>query len=111
MAVLWVLVISRLKFSRYTANHYQLSVYIEYSMHHGATTHMRGYRTSRWKLVRDFANPGRGELYNLETDPRESTNLVESDSPLHVRIRKELDRKILKQMHALDDPALAEIIQ
>ena len=86
-------------------------LYIEYSMHHGATTHMRGYRTSRWKLVRDFANPGRVELYDLETDPRESTNLVESDFPLHVRIRKELDRKILEQMHALDDPALAEIIQ
>ena len=31
---------------------------------------------------------------------------IESDDPVHVRIRKELDGKILKQMKALNDPAL-----
>ncbi|MBC8870576.1 MAG: sulfatase-like hydrolase/transferase [Planctomycetes bacterium] len=81
-------------------------LYVEYSMHHGATTHMRGYRTPQWKLMRDFASPGRAELYDLENDPDERTNLIESDDPVHVRIRKELDGKILKQMQALGDPAL-----
>ena len=81
-------------------------LYVEYSMHHGATTHMRGYRTPQWKLMRDFASPGRAELYDLENDPDERTNLIESDDPVHVRIRKELDGKILKQMKALNDPAL-----
>jgi len=81
-------------------------LYVEYSMHHGATTHMRGYRTPQWKLMRDFASPGRAELYDLQNDPDERTNLIESDAPVHVRIREELDGKILKQMKALNDPAL-----
>jgi len=81
-------------------------LYVEYSMHHGATTHMRGYRTPQWKLMRDFASPGRAELYDLKNDPDERTNLIESDDPIHVRVREELDGKILKQMKALNDPAL-----
>ncbi len=81
-------------------------LYAEYSMHHGATTHMRGYRTPNWKLMRDFASPGRAELYDLQNDPDERTNLIESDDPVHVRVRRELDAKIFKQMQALNDPAL-----
>lgn len=81
-------------------------LYLEYSMHHGATTHMRGYRTPQWKLMRDFASPGRAELYDLKNDPDERTNLIESDDPVHVGVRKELDAKILKQMQTLNDPAL-----
>lgn len=81
-------------------------LYVEYSMHHGATTHMRGYRTPQWKLMRDFASPGRAELYDLKNDPDERTNLIESDDPMHVRVREELDGKILKQMKALNDSAL-----
>lgn len=79
-------------------------LYVEYSMHHGATTHMRGYRTPQWKLIRDFANPGRVELYDLAGDPRETTNLAQSDDPRHVQIREELDHKILRQMQRLNDP-------
>lgn len=81
-------------------------LYVEYSMHHGATTHMRGYRTPQWKLMRDFASPGRAELYDLKNDPDERTNLIESDDPMHVRVREELDGKILRQMKALNDSAL-----
>jgi len=81
-------------------------LYAEYSMHHGATTHMRGYRTPNWKLMRDFASPGRAELYDLQNDPDERTNLIESDDPVHVRVRRELDAKIFKQIQALNDPAL-----
>jgi uncharacterized sulfatase len=83
-------------------------LYLEYSMHHGATTHMRGYRTSRWKLIRDFAHPGRSELYDLQNDPNELTNLVESDEPLHTQIREKLSRKILERMRSLNDAALHE---
>lgn len=79
-------------------------LYVEYSMHHGATTHMRGYRTPQWKLIRDFANPGRLELYDLAGDPRETTNLAQSDDPRHVQIREELDHRILRQMQRLNDP-------
>ena len=85
-------------------------LYLEYSMHHGATTHMRGYRTLRWKLMRDFANPGRAELYDLKNDPRESTNLIHSTDPLHVRVREELYRKILRHLGAICLVIRADIV-
>lgn len=82
-------------------------LYLEYSMHHGATTHMRGYRTPRWKLVHDFAHPGRAELYDLAQDPHELTNLIQSANPHHARIRADLHGKIIERMRTLNDPALA----
>ena len=81
-------------------------LYAEYSMHHGAKTHMRGWRTPRWKLVRDFADPGRDELYDLKVDPDETKNLIASDDPIHARMRDELGRRILARMKELNDPAL-----
>jgi uncharacterized sulfatase len=81
-------------------------LYAEYSMHQGATTHMRAWRTPRWKLMRDFANKGRIELYDLQADPDEMTNLASSDDPKHVAIRQELEAKILSKMKSLNDLAL-----
>ncbi len=42
-------------------------------MRHGSTTDMRGYRTPEWKLMIDFANEGRAELYDLRNDPADIT--------------------------------------
>lgn len=78
-------------------------LYAEYSMHHGATTHMRAYRTPRWKYMRDFAHEGREELYDLTNDPGETNNLVDSKNPEHLRIKAELNRKILERMQELGD--------
>jgi len=80
-------------------------LYAEYSMHHGATTHMRAWRTPRWKYMRDFANPGREELYDLAKDPGETTNLASSTRPEHTRIKAELAARILAKMRRLRDPA------
>jgi len=80
--------------------------YAEYSMHHGARTQMRGYRTPRWKLMQDFASPGRAELYDLVNDPHELTNLAASQDPQHARVRQELTAKLHKRMVQLKDPAL-----
>jgi choline-sulfatase len=80
-------------------------LYAEYSMHHGATTHMRAWRTPRWKYMQDFASPGREELYDLTRDPGENRNLAASTRPEHVRIKKQLAQKILKRMTLLKDPA------
>jgi uncharacterized sulfatase len=85
-------------------------LYVEYSMHHGAKTHMRGYRTPRWKAVRDFANPGRAELYDLVNDPHETTNLVASNRAGHRQMREELDSKILRQMKTLNDPIYSSLL-
>lgn len=81
-------------------------LYAEYSMRHGATTHMRAWRTPRWKFMRDFASEGRIELYDLKSDPNEMTNLADSDKPQHRKIRARLEKKILAEMKKLNDPAL-----
>lgn len=83
-------------------------LYAEYSMHHGATTHMRTWRTPRWKFMKDFANPGREELYDLQSDPGETTNLVRSKIRRHAEIREQLLAKIHRQMKAINDPAFRE---
>ena len=59
-----------------TAERWDDELYGEYSTHHQSRTHMRMLRTPRWKLVRDFLNPERDELYDLAADPEETTNLI-----------------------------------
>jgi uncharacterized sulfatase len=81
-------------------------IYAEYSMHHGAKTHMRMYRTPQWKLIRDFLNPQRDELYNLNSDPAETTNLIRDPSPQVQQVIAELHEKILAKMRQLKDPAI-----
>jgi arylsulfatase A-like enzyme len=41
----------------------------------GAMQFIRMVRTTRWKLVRRYLNPGGNELYDLEKDPDETQNL------------------------------------
>lgn len=81
------------------------NLYAEYSMRHGATADMRAWRTPEWKLVLDFANAGRDELYDLRHDPGETTNLIDSTDPAVQEARKTLTAKIRAQMHELNDPA------
>lgn len=59
---------------------------------------MRMYRTAKWKLIRDFLDPGRDELYDLEADPAEMKNLVQSKDPRVQRARAELHGRILQKM-------------
>ena len=80
--------------------------YAEYSTHHQSRTHMRAYRTPEWKLVRDFRNEGRDELYDLENDPAEAHNLIASDDPDVRRVVEDLHAKIIARMRQVDDPVL-----
>jgi uncharacterized sulfatase len=84
--------------------------YAEYSTHHQSKTHMRMLRTSRWKLIRDFKNRDRDELYDLQKDPAEANNLIESKDLIHRRIRVMLNQRIESQMRTLKDPALKELV-
>jgi uncharacterized sulfatase len=83
--------------------------YAEYSTHHQSQTHMRMYRTAKWKLIRDFLNPDRDELYNLEDDPAEAHNLVGSDNQQIKEIRARLSQKILAKMQEINDPVLKQL--
>ncbi len=68
--------------------------YAEYSMHHGARTQMRTWRTPQWKLTRDLLSPQRDELYDLSGDPLERTNLIGSTDPRVAKARAELDARL-----------------
>ena len=81
-------------------------LYVEWSQHHYTTTHLRMYRTPQWKLVRDFLNDGKDELYHLAVDPGENQNLI--TDPLARDIRLKLEAKMIEKMRANNDPALKE---
>ena len=82
--------------------------YAEYSTHHQSRTHMRMYRTPEWKLIRDFLNDGRDELYHLAEDPGETSNLIESEDPALKAVSARLDAKILQYMRETKDPVLQQ---
>ncbi len=65
---------------------------------------LRCYRTTQWKLVRDFTRLGRDELYRYADDPDERHNIINSDDPQVVAARKELDGKLRAQMKEINDP-------
>jgi uncharacterized sulfatase len=79
-------------------------LYVEWSQHHYTQTHLRMYRTPEWKLVRDFLNAGKDELYNLKADPGESKNLI--GDPATNTIRQQLEAKLLAKMRANNDSVL-----
>ena len=82
--------------------------YAEYSTKHQSKTHMRMYRTPEWKLIRDFLNPSRDELYHLTEDPDEANNLINSQDPQIIKIRKQLHQKILSRMKSINDKVLEQ---
>ncbi|MEZ6045634.1 MAG: sulfatase-like hydrolase/transferase [Planctomycetaceae bacterium] len=84
-------------------------LYAEYSTHHQSETHMRMYRTPEWKLIRDFLNPERDELYDLKNDPAETTNLINSKDSALIEIRQKLHQQILDKMESISDPVLAKV--
>jgi uncharacterized sulfatase len=78
--------------------------YGEYSQHHYVNADLRCYRTPEWKLVRDFRNENKDELYDLTSDPAEHKNLI--DAPQHQDVRAKLNTKLVAKMKELQDPVL-----
>ncbi|MFP6762601.1 MAG: sulfatase/phosphatase domain-containing protein, partial [Planctomycetaceae bacterium] len=82
-------------------------LFCQYSTHHQSRTHMRMYRTPEWKLIRDFRNVDRDELYDLTVDPAETTNLIRSNGTQAMWAREALGQALLIRMREISDPALA----
>lgn len=80
--------------------------FAQYSTKHQSLTDMRMYRTDSWKLIRDYKNPSRDELYNLVDDPAETKNLISSQAAGIQKVIAELDQKLHKKMEAIGDPIL-----
>jgi uncharacterized sulfatase len=85
---------------------WQDDFYAEYDMINYAESYMRSYRAGGWKLVRDFKNPKRDELYNITKDPEENINLI-YDSRQNIKNKiDELSAKIMENMNQIDDSLL-----
>jgi uncharacterized sulfatase len=84
-------------------------LFVQYSMR-GAGD-MRSYRTTNWKLVRDFKHVIEDELYNLAKDPAETTNVIDSPDPNIQKVRRRLNGKLLQEMRRIKDPALPEALR
>jgi uncharacterized sulfatase len=76
-------------------------LFVEYLQHHYVEADLRGYRTPEWKLVRDFRNQGKDELYHLARDPAETTNLIGSPAPQVASMRRVLEAKLTARMAEL----------
>lgn len=88
---------------------WQEDFYSEYSMINYAQAYMRSYRTRDWKLVKDFQNPARDELFNISKDPEENINMIH-DSRLEIKtVIEDLENKITEQMRFLNDPLIKTI--
>ena len=81
--------------------------YGEYSTHHQSKTHMRMIRTTNWKLVRDFLNPERDELFDLKNDPAESRNVIAAKK--NAAVVKELHGMIVARMREVKDPVMDRV--
>lgn len=59
---------------------------------------MRRITVDGWKLVRDFKNLDRDELYHLDEDPRKSKNLIHSNTLQVTRVIRELHGQLVRRM-------------
>lgn len=85
------------------------SFFAEYSMVNYCKAYMRCYRTPQWKLVRDFLNPERDELYHIAKDPEENINLIHDCRAEVKAVIQELDEKLRARMAEINDPVLKGI--
>lgn len=83
--------------------------YGEYSMVNYCKAFMRCYRSSGWKLVLDFMNPERNELYHIALDPEENINLINSEDEEAREIISIFSKKILEHMKLIQDPLLDQV--
>ncbi|MEM9983705.1 MAG: sulfatase/phosphatase domain-containing protein, partial [Bacteroidota bacterium] len=83
--------------------------YAEYSMINYSKSFMRSYMADGWKLVIDFLDSTRNELYHLAFDPEENINLIDYSSEEIDYMKGKLSVKILERMSLIQDPLWVEM--
>ncbi len=87
------------------------AVYAQYDMHHFGLAFMRMIRTPKWKLVRFYFVNNMDELYDLEADPHETTNLIYQDrfdlNPVYSQTIEQLDHRLIQWQRSIADPILS----
>ena len=76
------------------------SVFAQYYGEEFGLYTQRMVRTDRYKFV--YNGPDRNELYDIERDPAELTNLI--DHPEYVETRRELEARLVGWMRETNDP-------
>ncbi len=71
---------------------------------------MRMVRTPKWKLIRFHFTNNLNELYDLEADPGETTNLYYRNrfqlNPQYSQIVEQLEQRLIQWQHSIQDPLL-----
>jgi arylsulfatase A-like enzyme len=74
--------------------------FFEYPAEHCIRKH-RGIRTARWKLLHFWEQPEEWELFDLENDPEETTNLALRNE--QAEIREEMKQRLAECRRAIGD--------
>lgn len=69
---------------------------------------LRAYRANDWKLIVDFSDFQRHELYNLKEDKEEHINLFYSSDKNGIKKKEESEKLLLQRMKEINDPLLNE---
>jgi arylsulfatase A-like enzyme len=84
-------------------------IFAQYAMRNFGYSDLRMVRSGKWKLIKRFNLKANAELvdelYDLEADPNEETNLIKqvSNQPIY----EKLDNLIHSWMISIDDPLLS----
>jgi choline-sulfatase len=81
------------------------AVFAQYDLHNFDKAMMRSIRTERWHLVRQYLRNQPDELFDLDSDPDEMTNLY--DDPRHRAIRDQLQGRLEVWMRSVGDPLIS----
>ncbi|QDT07589.1 Choline-sulfatase [Rubripirellula lacrimiformis] len=78
-------------------------LFAEYHMVHYAQADMVCFRTPDYKLIRDRANEGRDEFFDLRSDPDESVNLISDPRPHIQTAIAKLSTQLENRLQRLQD--------
>jgi uncharacterized sulfatase len=78
----------------------------QYDLHNGGLAYLRMARTDRYKLVKHFKANMMDELYDLQSDPDETQNLLGNRNRRAPAALEALERELAEWQRSIDDPLL-----